>query len=365
MAKLEEYILAAENPVGKKQKPGAYFAKRRSGEVLTKEQREAIKKGRKLLRKEMKEKGIKDKKDFELTASSLGLYFDKPRAILFLQWLFAGRGLWWLLGALLALIATLFLYSMVTQMQGHFTVNMSSAMFKEGFTLSETVGFENPTTNLFSNAAENVPCISISHIPDDVDQTDGSHNDVYFAYTFYIRNEGESTVGYDWTVRLNSESNDLSSACWVMIFEDGVMQFYAKANENGEVEALPPVGDNTRGYLSMPTQQYCKNSGDQYERMAKSGIVEYYRVIPYAFESDTVVTRGTKHNIAPEDVHKYTVVIWLEGDDPDCTDELIGGHIGMEFGFVLDTESVAGEGESTWSDKWHNFWDNLIFWQEE
>ena len=31
------------------------------------------------------------------------------------------------------------------------------------------------------------------------------------------------------------------------------------------------------------------------------------------------------------EVHKYTVVIWLEGDDPDCTDELIGGNMGLEI----------------------------------
>ena len=29
------------------------------------------------------------------------------------------------------------------------------------------------------------------------------------------------------------------------------------------------------------------------------------------------------------------MVIWLEGDDPDCTDELIGGHLGLEMDFQL------------------------------
>ena len=35
------------------------------------------------------------------------------------------------------------------------------------------------------------------------------------------------------------------------------------------------------------------------------------------------------------DVHKYTVVIWLEGDDPDCTNDLIGAHIGLQMDFRL------------------------------
>ena len=40
---------------------------------------------------------------------------------------------------------------------------------------------------------------------------------------------------------------------------------------------------------------------------------------------------GMKTAVAPGDVHKFTIVIWLEGDDPDCTNELIGGHMGLEM----------------------------------
>ena len=39
--------------------------------------------------------------------------------------------------------------------------------------------------------------------------------------------------------------------------------------------------------------------------------------------------------VAPGDVHKYTIVIWLEGYDPDCTNELIGGHLGFEMNMSL------------------------------
>ena len=35
------------------------------------------------------------------------------------------------------------------------------------------------------------------------------------------------------------------------------------------------------------------------------------------------------------DVHRYTVVIWLEGDDPECTNVKIGGHVGMQMDIEL------------------------------
>ena len=30
-------------------------------------------------------------------------------------------------------------------------------------------------------------------------------------------------------------------------------------------------------------------------------------------------------------VDKYTIVIWIEGDDPECTDDLLGGVIKMSM----------------------------------
>ena len=359
MEKLEVYLIAADNPIGKKQRR-PILKRKRAGEVLTREQVAAIKLGRKVLRRDLKAQGIKEKSDFELTASSMGLYFDKRRWWLLLLWLFRGRGLWALAAALAMLMLTLFMFSAVTQLRGHFTVNMSDDLFREGFVLSDSVWFDMPSTHLFCTPAENVPCVSISHLPDDLDETDGEHHDDYFAYTFYCRNEGESTVDYDWQMRLNSESKNLSSAAWVMIFEDGEMIFYAEPNaQTGEAEALPAFDDNTRGYVDFPMRQFAKTPDSQYETVAQKEAYTYSRVIPVPFVSEDVVAQGRQMQVAPGDVHKYTVVIWLEGDDPDCTNDLIGGHVGMEFGFRLVDETPNSASQSRWDE----FWDSLQFWQ--
>ena len=43
------------------------------------------------------------------------------------------------------------------------------------------------------------------------------------------------------------------------------------------------------------------------------------------------------------DIDKFTIVIFLEGDDPDCTDELIGGEMKMHMDI---TEEHINEGEN-------------------
>ena len=137
MAKLEQFLIAASYEQGNPQRR-PFLKRKRAGQELTREQVKAIKAGRKLLRKELKAKGIKDKSDFELTATNMGLYYDKHRFHLWLLWLFHGCGMRALLLALLLLLLTLFAYSTITQLQGHFTINMSDGMFREGFVLSET-----------------------------------------------------------------------------------------------------------------------------------------------------------------------------------------------------------------------------------
>lgn len=312
------------------------FKKKRAGVVLSEDEVKAIKEGRKKLRKEMKARGIKSRREFELTAGTLGLYFDK-RGGLLLPWLFS-HWLGLLLGMLLAFLAILFLFSAVQRMRGHYTITMSDDMFKEGFILSDSVGFENPTTQLFASPADEVPCVSISQIPEDVDEIDGEHNDTYFAYTYYIRNEGESTVDYTWTLDINSETQELSEGAWVIVFEDGKMRIFAKPNRiTGRAEALPAFGDDTRGYTDIPLMEIDPNS-DQFEVVAQLGARTYWRVIPDRFNSDTEITSGEQTGVAPMDVHKYTVVMYLEGDDVDSTDELIGGRMGVEMNFRLVTE---------------------------
>ena len=66
------------------------FKRTRGGEVLSREQVAEIKAGRRKLRGDMRKHGIRGKEQFELTAASLGLYFDKRRGLLF--WLLKGRG---------------------------------------------------------------------------------------------------------------------------------------------------------------------------------------------------------------------------------------------------------------------------------
>lgn len=320
------------NITGEDKKQSGLFKKKRGGAVLTKAQVEEIKAGRKKLRAELRAAGIKSKKEFELTASSLGLYFDKKRNFGLFLWFLSKYGGWAALGAAVLLLLALLGMSAISQTRGHFTINMTDDLFREGFTLSETADFQNPTSHLFATPAENVPCISIRDIPEDVAEREGTIEGNFFAYNYYIKNEGESTVDFGWALKLNSESKNLSKAAWVMLFIDGKMSLYARAQDDGSLEMLPRLDDTVRnGYPYAPLYDLAADPDAQYEISKTTEFATYWRLKPYAFENEETLVSGVQTAVAPGDVHKFTIVIWLEGDDPDCTNELIGGHMGLEM----------------------------------
>ena len=315
------------------------FRYKKAGVLLTRAEVAKIKAGKKQLRADMKMAGIKDKKDKKILETAKGTYFDKRKTFKALSWLLSGRVLIAILLALLAALTTMFLLSEVTKMKGHFSVNITEDLFEKGFSIGEELmdgHIKNPTSYLAGENVEDTPCASITYIAENVDEIDGSHNGRnYFAYTFYIENTGKAPSDYYYEVRINSESKDVSRAAWVMLFVDGKMTFYARANDDGSSQTLPAREDNTRGYLDPPFNDVAKSPEVQYEIIDQNKSErEYYRLIALPFESDEVVTSDTRAMQVGE-VHKYTVVLWLEGDDPDCNNDLIGGHFGLEFNFKL------------------------------
>ena len=61
------------------------------------------------------------------------------------------------------------------------------------------------------------------------------------------------------------------------------------------------------------------------------------------FVSPGVVTSGQIDDFRPGDISRVTIVVWLEGNDPDCTDDVLGGELkfDMEINIVGASEQAA------------------------
>lgn len=313
------------------------------------EWKKRVRKARKILRKDLKKRGIKKRAEFEQVAWEMGLSLDEDRKLLPLLWLpgwiASHIGLGALLAAAGAFLAAIFLLSYITDHAGAFTINLTADLMKKGFILCDEPTFENPSSRLRSEETKDINNITVGDVAPDVDETDGSHNGTnYVAYTFYIKNDGEVVGEYSYALKIGSSSLGVNDAVWFMLFEDGHQVMYANTSADGDAEKLI-------GYSSEPPfYDLAYNTSEQYY---KSGSEWGIKTTPFA--DDNTIVYGKMEDVAPQEIHKYTVVIWLEGNDPECVDKIFGGHgtYSMEFTVIDD----IGD-ESIFSGVWRTEYDD-------
>ena len=289
---------------------------------------------RKVLRKQLRQEGVKKYSDFHMLATEVGLGYPddaalEQRATNFWANVSAALNLAWNLTTILRImifglltLLVLFLVSYLSEARGRFTVNLTADMLRDGFALSETADFGQSDTRLYAGEITNVNATSLYEISRTVDKKDGDNNGAgYMAYTFYLKNTGQTTSNFGYTVNILSDTLGVGKATWIMFFENGRQLIYAwPQDETGKPE-------NLYGYPDPPFAEYAFDEDQYYEEDGKWGVI----TTPY-IDAETAL-QGYVEDFGPGEQRKYTVVVWLEGDDPDCNNSILGGHIGYNVQF--------------------------------
>lgn len=196
-------------------------------------------------------------------------------------------------------MAVLFGISFMQENMGNFTINLNRLeLFRRGVAIADNSQFEGATARLTAEAVSDGTNIAADDLPNNLDEIDGSHNGKnYVAYTFYIRNAGKEDLSYNAKLKIASASKGVEKAARVRVYRNGEPTTYAAPAANGGNEAG------------------CEN-----------------------FESDEVVCHLANGTFKVGYVDKYTVVIWLDGDDPECIDNIIGGAV--EFAMDFDSDGA-------------------------
>ena len=197
---------------------------------------------------------------------------------------------------LIMIVAAAYAISYFYTKFGSFTVKIDKYdMVRQGLTLSETPDYDISRSVLNADIVYNMTNISGEDIPVTVDQINGPHNGMnYIAYTFYLINSGDDTISYTGEMNIENVTKGVDEAIRVAVYKNGEKTVYGKTKSNGGGK-----------------------EGDCDE----------------AFAASTKVMQTVREGFKSQAKDKYTVVIWLEGNDPDCIDAIVGGTIkfGMNF----------------------------------
>lgn len=195
---------------------------------------------------------------------------------------------------LLILISVIYLFLYIIYAGGRFTVTLDKNMANQkNVFLSEDGKVSNQTRRLAADTIDYMDNISIKWLPKDIhNEATGAHNgDNYIAYTFYVVNNGKETVHYWYEVDVDDTIKNVDEAIRIMIYRNGEQVVYAKKNPITN-EAEPDTK---------------------------------------AFVSDTVAVLEQRKNLKPKTKDRFTIVVWIEGDDPECKNDLLGGEIKMHM----------------------------------
>lgn len=135
------------------------------------------------------------------------------------------------------------------------------------------------------------------------------HGDNYAAYTFYLKNNSSVQYNFSAGMQITNATNGIEDCIRLMVFEDGNYRVFAKRNLDGTPASLYDGDDYAGLNPSRNTSSFLTNE------------VVFLEKIP---------------NFAPNQVKRYTVVIWIEGKDPECVDSVIGGQIKVEMNFEVE-----------------------------
>lgn len=211
----------------------------------------------------------------------------------------------WSLFILLIFLILLYIVLDVIYSEGKFTVILdSNKTLESGLAIFDSLNNSHGKRKLEATPIKFMDNISYKWIPANVnDEADGSHNGQnYIAYSFYVENQGNEVLNYHYEVVVDDVIKNVDNAIRIRIYRNGEETTYAKRN----------FLDNQPERDTQPFKEI-KNA-----------------------EGTIILERVT--GFKPDDLDRYTILVWLEGDDPDCTDALLGGELKMHM--VITEEHI-------------------------
>ena len=206
---------------------------------------------------------------------------------------------------LLLFLIILYVILEIIYHEGRFTVSLdSNKTLESGLAIFDSLNKSQGKRRLSATPIRFMDNISYKWLPANVDtEADGPHNgENYIAYSFYVENQGDEVLNYWYEVIVDDVIKNVDEAIRIRIYRNGEDVTYAKRSSLGgqpEVDTIP------------------------------------FKDIKNA--EGTIILEEIK-DFKPLDLDRYTIVVWLEGDDPDCTDPLIGGELKMHM--VITEEHI-------------------------
>lgn len=197
---------------------------------------------------------------------------------------------------LLLLLTIVYFILNVVYNEGSFTISMDKNTYlKSNLVMYESMNDRSSVRKLSAKKIAFMDNISIKWLPENINKDfEGSHNgENHIAYSFYLENQGEENINYWYSIVVDDVIKNVDDAVRIMIYVNDEQKIYAKRNST----TLEAEKDTTM----------------------------------FRDDEDGTIVLEQRMAMEPDTVDKITIVIWLEGDDPECVNAILGGEMKMHM----------------------------------
>ena len=230
-------------------------------------------------------------------------------------------------GVASATIGVFVLVAFLGRFVGTFTVALDTGSVR--LSLSDNSKFDSPTSYIKIDSLPSFDLYSFTNLPnasvidnEDASYTSGVTRDSkgnesmkYFKYTFFVKNESNIAADYDLKVNLtknvpSEDGRSLDTLLRVLVYENDPSStehsytVYAKKSETpNQTYGYEDEELTFKEYVSYNTPEKAEQHGDAFPGFAEM------------FEDDNTIATLPVRNFQQNDVKRYTLVAWLEGED--------------------------------------------------
>lgn len=197
---------------------------------------------------------------------------------------------------------------------GNYVISTTEDNPKINIKISEYEDLSYQTSRLAVSGLKDQDATTLSDLSPAIMKGLGSKNDTvfkrYIAYSFYLVNNSETDVDIQMTIGILDETLGASSALRVMVIQGEEFEgtIYAKWNDRVYEESGEKIMESLDAL-----------AGYQYDTET--------------FDTERQVVKKTITQIPAGESLKFTFVIWLEGWDAECSDDIKGGSIKIATDF--------------------------------
>jgi hypothetical protein len=198
---------------------------------------------------------------------------------------------------LILLLSIIYFVLYVINSKDYFTVTLDqNASNRKVLYLSEHGGWDGLSIKLTAESPTSLDNVTERWYDfDEIEkEADGSHNfdNKYIAYSFYVVNYSvEDTISYYYEIDTLDAIKDADEAMRIRVYLNGKDTTYAKLNRT---TGRPEEGTT-------------------------------------AFYADKIPVLEERKNLGPREQDRFTIIFWLEGEDPDCVNDILGGKVKFEM----------------------------------